>query len=133
MVAEEYKPKTKGYDMGKDAVVIRQYLGGITGGRALDYANFKDEVIQAGHIIVRKKVEGVYEYSPLETEDGKYKDKASDAEFAGVVVRSRMKGEAVAIMDNGRVNDVAMPYQFKDDIQRAAIKTALPSLIFEHD
>ena len=114
-------------------MVIRQYLGGITGGRALDYANFKDEVIQAGHIIVRKKVDDVYEYSPLETEDGKYKDKASDAEFAGVVVRSRMKGEAVAIMDNGRVNDVAMPYQFKDETQRTAIKTALPSLIFEHD
>jgi len=90
MVAEDYKPKTKGYDMGKDAVVIRQYLGGITGGRALDYANFKDEVIQAGHIIVRKKVDDVYEYSPLETEGGKYKDKTSDAEFAGVVVRSRM-------------------------------------------
>ena len=36
MVAEDYKTKTKGYDMGKDAVVIRQYLGGITGGRALD-------------------------------------------------------------------------------------------------
>ena len=82
MVAEDYKPKTKGYDMGMDAVVIRQYLGGITGGRALNYANFKDEVIQAGHMIVRKKVDDVYEYSPLETEGGKYKDKTSDAEFA---------------------------------------------------
>lgn len=133
MAVENYEAQKKSYDTGNDAVVIRQYLGGITGGRALDYSNFTDEVIRAGHIIVRKEIDGAYEYSPLETEGGKYKDKASDAEYAGVVVRSRMKGEAVAIMDNGRVNDIAMPYEFKDATQREAIKTALPCLVFEHD
>lgn len=133
MAVENYEAQKKSYDTGNDAVVIRQYLGGITGGRALDYSNFTDEVIRAGHIIVRKEIDGVYEYSPLETEGGKYKDKDSDAEFAGVVVRSRVKGEAVAIMDNGRVNDIAMPYEFKDTTQREAIKTALPCLVFEHD
>ncbi len=133
MAVENYEAQKKSYDTGNDAVVIRQYLGGITGGRALDYSKFTDEVIRAGHIIVRKEIDGVYEYSPLETEGGKYKDKDSDAEFAGVVVRSRVKGEAVAIMDNGRVNDIAMPYEFKDATQREAIKAALPCLVFEHD
>lgn len=132
-VYESFEVEKKKVDMGNDSVVIRQYNGGITGGRALDYTNFKDDVIQAGHIIVRKKVDSIYEYSPLDTEDGKYKDKSVDQEYAGVVVRSRLKGEGVAIMDDGRVNDIAMPYQFKDENMRAAIKTALPNLIFEHD
>lgn len=132
-VYENYEPERKIVDSGMDAVVIRQYNGGITGGRALDYSDFADDVIKAGHIIIRKKVDGIYEYKPLKTQDGKYQDLDHDYEYAGVVVRSRLKGEGVAIMDDGRVNDVAMPYQFKDDSQRVAVKTALPNLIFEHD
>lgn len=132
-VYENYEPEKKKYYSGMDAVVIRQYNGGITGGRALDYTGFTDDVIKAGHVITKKLVDGVYEYKPLDVSDGKYVDKDSDEEFAGVVVRSRLKGEGVAIMDDGRVNDEAMPYQFKDDTQRTAIKTALPNLIFEHD
>ena len=38
----------------------------------------------------------------------------------------------VALMDNGRVNDKAMPYPLTTEM-RTAIKTALPNLIFEHD
>lgn len=132
-VYENYEPERKKVDSGMDAVVIRQYNGGITGGRALDYTGFEDDVIKAGHLIVRKKVDGIYEYKPLAVSAGKYTDKQSDEEFAGVVVRSRLKGEGVAIMDDGRVNDEAMPYQFKDETQRTAVKTALPNLIFEHD
>lgn len=132
-VYENYEPERKNVDTGMDAVVIRQYNGGITGGRALDYTGFDDDVIKAGHLLVKKVIDGVCEYKPLTTSEGKYVDKTSDWEFAGVVVRSRLKGEGVAIMDDGRVNDVAMPYQFKDEAQRAAVKTALPNLIFEHD
>lgn len=132
-IYENYEPERKKVDSGMDAVVIRQYNGGITGGRALDYSNFNEDVIKAGHLIVRKKVDGIYEYKPLSVSDGKYTDKQSDEEYAGVVVRSRLKGEGVAIMDDGRVNDEAMPYQFKDEAQRTAVKTALPNLIFEHD
>lgn len=132
-IYENYEPDMKKYESGMDAVVIRQYNGGITGGRALDYTDFTDDVIKAGHVIVKKLVDDIYEYKPLGVSDGKYVDKDEDQEFAGVVVRSRIKGEGVGIMDDGRVNDVAMPYQFKDDAQRTAIKTALPNLIFEHD
>lgn len=135
-VYENFEPEKKTYDTGMDAVVIRQYNGGITGGRSLDYTGFNDEVIKAGHFIVKKKVDNVYEYKPLgyDASTGKYNEIPSDGtEFAGVVVRSRLKGEAVAIMDDGRVNDEAMPYQFKDDNQKAAIKSACPNLIFEHD
>lgn len=132
-VFENCEPERKKYDSGIDAVVIRQYNGGITGGRALDYSDFSDDVIKAGHFVERKKVDGVYEYKPMKVLDGKYQELDSNYEFAGVVVRARLKGEAVAIMDDGRVNDEAMPYQFKDEAQRTAMKTALPNLIFEHD
>lgn len=60
-VYEEFKAEKQKIDMGNDSVVIRQYIGGITGGRALDYSDFTDEVIQAGHIIERKLVDSVYE------------------------------------------------------------------------
>lgn len=135
-VYENYEPDRKKVDSGMDAVVIRQYNGGITGGRALDYTGFNDEVIKAGHLVVKKEVDGVYEYKPLavEASTGKYQAIPADGTLpAGVVVRSRLKGEAVAIMDDGRVNDAAMPYQFKDEDQHTAFKTALPNLIFEHD
>lgn len=132
-VYEEFKAEKQKIDMGNDSVVIRQYIGGITGGRALDYSDFTDEVIQAGHIIERKLVDSVYEYKPLKTSEGKYEALDNDYEYAGVTVRSRLKGEGVAIMDNGRVNEIAMPYQFKDDAQRKALAAALPNLIFEHD
>lgn len=132
-VYENYEPERKIFDSGIDAVVIRQYNGGITGGRALDYSEFSEDVIKAGHFIERKVVDGVYEYKPMKVLEGKYQDLDTGYEFAGVVVRSRLKGDAVAIMDDGRVNDEAMPYQFKDDAQRTAVKTALPNLIFEHD
>lgn len=132
-VYENYEPERKKDDSGMDTVVIRQYNGGITGGRALDYSDFSEDVIKAGHFIERKKVDGVYEYKPMKVSGGKYQDLDSEYEFAGVVVRSRLKGDGVAIMDDGRVNDEAMPYQFKDANQRTAMKTALPNLIFEHD
>ena len=61
---EEMSVNKTNVSFGDDAVVIRQYNGGITGGRALDYTDFTDDVIKAGHIVVRKKNEdGVYEFA----------------------------------------------------------------------
>lgn len=130
-VYEEYNVDRKRISTSLDCVVIRQYLGGITGGKALDYSSFKDDVIKAGHIIVKETVLGEDVYSPLAVSDGQYVD-VGTKKYVGVVVSSKPKGEAVAIMDNGRVNDVAMPYPITEAM-RTALKTALPNLIFEHD
>ena len=55
-------------------------------------------------------------------------------EYCGVVVATKPADyPLVGIMDDGRVNDEAMPYQFANAAQRAAVKAALPNLIFEHD
>ena len=119
---------------GDDGVVIRHLNSSITGGRTLDTSEFSENVVKAGHIVVRKKdSDGVYVYSPLSVNEGAYEALPEGAEYAGVVINTMPKDEAcVGIMDDGRVNDTAMPYPITDGM-RAALKAALPNLIFEHD
>lgn len=120
---------------GIDSVVIRQYNSGITGGRTLDMTDFKEEVIKAGHLVIRTPDEDnkEYIYKPMPVEDGAYKDLPEKHEYVGVVVCSKPSNEPlVGIMDDGRVNDKSMPYPFKEAMEKA-VKAALPSLIFEHD
>lgn len=116
---------------GIDSIVIRQYNGGITGGRTLDMTDFKEDVIKAGHLVIRSTDDDVYK--PMPVQDGAYKELPAKHEYVGVVVASKLAGDPlVGIMDDGRVNDKAMPYPFTEAM-RTAVKTALPNLIFEHD
>ena len=120
---------------GNDSVVIRQYNGGVTGGRSLDMTDFPDSVVKAGHVAIKVKDEdGVnYTYKPMPVADGAYAALPANHEYAGVVVASKPASEPlVGIMDDGRVNDEAMPYPLTSEM-RTALKTALPNLIFEHD
>lgn len=120
---------------GNDTVVIRQYNGGITGGVTLDMTGF-DGPVKAGHLVIRTLDEdGVnYTYKPMPVSGESYGSLPAEHEYAGVVVASKPNDyPLVGVMDDGRVNDVAMPYQFADSTQRAAVKAALPNLIFEHD
>lgn len=120
---------------GIDSVVIRQYIGGITGGRTLDMTDFKEDVIKAGHIVIRTLDDETkeFDYKPMPVQDGAYKALPAKHEYVGVVVCSKPANEPlVGIMDDGRVNDKAMPYPLAEAM-RTAIKTALPKLIFEHD
>ena len=122
---------------GLDSVVIRQYNGGITGGRTLDLTDFEGAV-KSGHLAIRVLDEdGVnYTYKPMPVVEvtGKYDSLPANHEYCGVVVCTKPNDyPMVGIMDDGRVNDEAMPYQFADSTQRATVKAALPNLIFEHD
>ncbi len=120
---------------GIDGVVIRHFGNGITGGRTLDVSDFTEKTVRAGHIIVRYEDEdGTYTYKPLGvTDEGAYKALEDGEEYVGVVVASKPRKEAmVSIMDDGRVNDEAMPYPITDEM-RKALREALPNLIFEHD
>ena len=85
-VYENYEPDRKKVDSGMDSVVIRQYNGGITGGKSLDYTGFDGAVIQAGHLIVKKEVDGIYEYKPLAVDGstGKYQSIPADGTSPGV-------------------------------------------------
>lgn len=119
---------------GIDSVVIRQYIGGITGGRTLDMTDFKGDVIKAGHLVIRvADGDGGYTYKPMPVDGKAYKALPASHEYVGVVVCSKPTSEPlVGIMDDGRVNDKAMPYPLTEAM-RTAIKAALPKLIFEHD
>ena len=75
-----------------------------------------------------------YKPMPVVEAEGKYDSLPANHEYCGVVVCSKPADyPMVGVMDDGRVNDVAMPYQFANSDQRAAVKAALPNLIFEHD
>ena len=120
---------------GFDSVVIRQYIGGILGGRTLDMTGFNKDVIKAGHIVIRTLDEDGknYTYKPMPVQDGAYTSLPESHEYVGVVVCSKSANEPlVGIMDNGRVNDKAMPYPLTSEMKKA-VKAALPNLIFEHD
>lgn len=119
---------------GIDSVVIRQYIGGITGGRTLDMTDFKGDVVKAGHLVIRTTDgEGGYIYKPMPVEGNAYKALPASHEYVGVVVCSKPANEPlVGIMDDGRVNDKAMPYPIAAATMKD-VKAALPKLIFEHD
>ncbi len=119
---------------GIDSVVIRQYIGGITGGRTLDMTDFKGDVIKAGHLVIRvADGDGGYTYKPMPVDGNVYKALPASHEYVGVVVCSKPTNEPlVGIMDDGRVNDKAMPYPLTSEVMKA-VKAALPKLIFEHD
>lgn len=120
---------------GNDSVVIRQFNGGVTGGRSLDMTGFTEPVVKAGHVVIKVLDEdGVnYTYKPMPVVNGAYDSLPASHEYAGVVVASKPTTEPmVGIMDDGRVNDEAMPYPLSLEM-RSALKSALPNLIFEHD
>lgn len=118
------------YGSGMDAVVIRNFVGGIIGGRTLDVTGFTDSVIKAGHVIIRDTQTDTYK--PMPVSSGAYASLPSNHEYVGVLVSSVLTSQPLAgIMYDGEVNDLASPYPV--DSIKAALKTALPTLVFLHD
>lgn len=116
---------------GNDSIVIRRYLGGITGGRSLDMTNFPDKYIKGGHVVIYETATDTFK--PMPVSNGVYSSLPTGCEYKGVVVRTKPADKAiVGIMNNGEVNDKALPYPLTDAM-RNALKTAIPTLIFTHD
>jgi len=118
---------------GLDSVVIRKYGAGIQGGRTLDVSDWTDNTVKAGHVIIKSTSDDtLYKPMPLNEAGDGYGTLPDGYEYCGVLVRSVLKEEPLAgIMYAGEVNDTASPYPV-DDI-KAALKTALPTLVFLHD
>ncbi len=110
----DYSPKKEQVVFGKDSIVIRQYISGIQGGRTLDCADFPEDNILAGHVII-KKSDGNYAPMPVkaatETKPAAYDALPDGATYVGVLYRSisKEKPEA-AIMTRGVVNPTLTPY-----------------------
>lgn len=117
---------------GNDSVVIRHYIAGIKGGRTLDMTDFPNEVLQAGHVIIRNTSDDTYKPMPLNSAADAYDSLPSGCEYVGVAVASVPADHPfVGIMYAGEVNDNASP--FSVDGIKDAMKTALPQLVFMHD
>ena len=119
-------------DFGKEDVVIRHFVDGIKGGKILDVTGFTPEVISAGHIII-KTADGAFKPMPIASGGDAYAALPGDCEYAGVLVSSILTSEPfAAIMFSGEVNDEAGPYPVTAEI-KTAMKTAIPTLVFNHD
>ena len=121
-------------DSANDSIVIRKYGAGITGGRTLDMENFPSnlKVIRAGHVVIRSTTDETdYKPMPVNQAGDGYASLPANHEYVGVVVATKpVDYPLVGIMYAGEVNDVASPYPV--DSIKAALKTALPGLVFMH-
>lgn len=118
------------FGFGKDPIVIRKYIAGIKGGKVLDVTGFTEDYIRAGHVIVRDKTNDTYK--PMPVSSGAYGSLPSNCEYVGVAVSTKsVKEPFVSIMHTGVVNDEASPYPLTSIL--SALKSAVPTLVFEHD
>lgn len=117
-----------GFD--KDPIVIRKYIAGYQQGKVLDVSDFTGEYIRKGHVIIYNPTTEVYK--PMPVSSGKYATLPEGYEYVGVACATKsVKEPFVAIMYSGEVNDVASPYDVTSI--KAALKTAVPTLVFKHD
>lgn len=127
MLQELTKKKVK---LNDNSVLIKKFIKGIEGGRALDVTGWDNDVIQCGHIIISKTDEkGKKTYAPLGVEGGAYKALADGEKYEGLLVSSLVKTfAAAAIMTWGIVNEEVVPYAIP-----SAFKEALPHIDFQVD
>lgn len=122
-------------DSSNDSIVIRKYGAGINGGRTLDMTNFPANLkcIKAGHVVIRSKEdETLYKPMPVAEDGNGYASLPENYEYVGVVAATKsVDYPLVGIMYAGEVNDKASPYPVTAIM--AALKTALPGLVYMHD
>ena len=124
--------KTEVLAFGEDSVVIRNYVAGIVGGKALDTTGYSQKYIKAGHVVIRDTATGTYKPMPLNTDGTAYATLPTSSEYAGFVISTVPTEEPlVGIMYAGEVNDEAVPYSVASIA--TAIKAALPQIAFLHD
>lgn len=117
------------FNDGYDSIVIRRKGGCITAGRTLDMTGF--DKVCAGHIIIREKETNTYK--PLGVTNGAFDALPEGHEYKGILTNSVTKEQPFGnIMYDGEANDLCLPYPLSDSL-RAALKTAFPSLYFDHD
>lgn len=112
---------------GNDNIVIVDNFQSIRGGRTLDVTGFTDNVIQAGHLIIKDDDE----YKPTPVVDGEYVV-PEGAEYAGFLIASIPTSRPLAgIMVRGTVNVKASPYPLDNILED--VKAALPLIVFTSD
>lgn len=125
----EMNPVKEKIVSGDDSVVIRNYIAGIHGGRALDCSGFTLNNIGAGHVIIKLQNGN---YAPMPVSGDAYGTLPTDASYVGVLKSTiSTKNPAAPIMHTGVVNIAAVPYPMTSIL--AAFKQACPLITFEQD
>lgn len=119
---------------GNDGIVIRKYIDGIEGGRALDITDFKAKtgtsVVKAGAFIIKDG--DAYKVAPLATGGEAYDSTFAAAKVVGVLVATiDAAKEGAGIMINGKVNKAVLPYGGSD--KAAAVAAVLSNIQFMED
>lgn len=134
MAVADLKTKSTEVVSGIDNIVIVNYFDGLRGGRTLDVSDYPLDVIQAGHLII-KKSDGSYAPMPVaKTSDeyDKYGSLPDSAEYAGYLVATITKDKPfAAVMVRGTVNPKAAPFDLSTVLE--AVKAALPLIDYQED
>ena len=92
------------FDSGKESVIIRKYLNGITGGVVLDMTGFDAPFIKCGHVIIRSTKDG--EYKPMPVTGNAYSTLPENHEYVGICMTTAPKDTPhVGVLTAGEVND----------------------------
>jgi hypothetical protein len=119
-------------DTTNDSIVIVQRVMQKIGGTTLDVTGFGPTVIKAGHVIIKETATGNYKPMPLATNDTVYGALPAGHTYAGILTATILtKAPFASILESGKVNIVAMPFPIASIL--AAVKTALPLIIFTQD
>lgn len=117
---------------GNDNIVIMNVSSTIVGGRSLDVTGFPKTVIHAGHVIIRETATKEYKPMPLNEAGNAYAALPDGHTYAGVLIASVKTSRPFAgIMESGKVNQAASEFSLATIL--AAVKTALPLIIFTED
>ena len=118
---------------GDDNIVIIDNFQSIRGGRTLDVTDFAPKVLNAGHVVIKNDIDGKYKPMPVNGEA--YEALPADHSIVGILIATIPADKPFAgIMVRGTVNIKAAPYGLEDnDTVLAAVKEALPLVVFTHD
>lgn len=120
--------KSESYDTGNDPIIVRNDVNSIIKGVMLDVTGWTEEVISAGHVVIAK--DGVYK--PMPVTDGAYGSLPEGYAYAGITKVSVLATHPfVGVVNMGEINEEALPYSISSI--KDAIKTAVPTLIFDSD
>lgn len=105
---------------GKDGIVMVRVLGDIPGGRAIDTSGVNDNVVCAGHVVV-KQADGTF--AALAVTGNAYKGGSYNAvpegcTVCGLVRATIRKDDArAAIVTMGQVKEAALPFALTEQIK----------------
>lgn len=120
------------FNTGMDNVVIVDNLQSIRGGRSLNVTGYPEDIIKAGHVIIKETSTGDYKPMPLNGGGTEYNTLPGGHTYAGILIASIKKEKPFAgILVRGTVNINATPFKMTSIIE--AVRTALPLIDFRAD